>query len=67
MSKIIGIEKVQVHHGGRYDTGFWTSILVTVIEEDREKTYSLSANESEDLEYTIMKKVGKYLKMKIAH
>lgn len=65
MAKVIGVKRVSFEHGGRYDTGFWVGASVEVIEEDKIKSYQLSSNESEDLEYTIMKWVKKRLKVKV--
>jgi hypothetical protein len=58
-NRIIGIEKVQFSHGGRYDTGFWTTGAITVIKEDRTISFNLSADDAEDLEYTLLKWLGK--------
>jgi len=65
MGKIIGIDNVRFEHGGRYDTGFWTGCEIRVIMEDMSKTYSVSANEAEDLEYMLMKWIKKRLKVKV--
>jgi len=65
MGKIIGIDKVRFYHGGQYDVGFWTNGKVDVVEESQMKTYELSGNEAEDLEYMIMKWLKKRLKVKV--
>lgn len=52
---IIGIDKIHFEHGGRFDTGFWTGASIKVIKQTSEVSYSLTDDESEDLEYVILK------------
>jgi hypothetical protein len=55
MSKIIGVNSIEFTHGGRYDTGFWVSATIDIIKETSEVTYDLGSDDSDDLEYVILK------------
>jgi hypothetical protein len=61
----IGIDRVQFHHGGRFDTGFWTTASILAFTKDSTKPIELSNDEAEDLDYVILKWLKKRLKVNI--
>lgn len=53
------IDRIEFHHGGRYDIGFWTTGKIKAYTDNNIVTITLNEDEAEDLSVEILKWIKK--------
>ena len=62
---INSINNIKFNHGGRFDTGYWTTGKLSVFTNDSTEEIKLTPDQAEGLEYTILEFLRKNMKLKV--